>query len=99
MNDKEKAIFYLLPSGKDLLRIILKQNITNIQNFTINLIKKIEIIINLKNKLIQDYFKLDYDSIMTELDSLLWTDRCLKKCKDKGMGFCFCKNYRGDYVS
>lgn len=99
MNDKEKAILYLLPSGKDLLRIILKQNITNIQNFTINLIKKIEIIINLKNKLIQDYFKLDYDSIMTELDSLLWTDRCLKGCKDKGMGFCFCKNYKGNYVS
>ena len=36
---------------------------------------------------------------MTELDSLLWTDRCLKKCKDKGIGFYFCKSYRGDYVS
>ena len=36
--------------------------------------KKIHIIICLKNKLIKDYFKnfLDYDTIMKELDNLLW---------------------------
>ena len=36
--------------------------------------KKIHIIISLKNKLIKDYFKnfLDYDTIMKQLDNLLW---------------------------
>lgn len=69
-----------------------------IDQFLIKLIKKIHIIVNIKNKCIIDYFeqfktKYNYDEIIKELDELLQTNepiipKC--NCANEGFGFCFC---------
>ena len=56
--------------------------------FLMKLLRRKEIIINIKNKIIKDFFKLDYDKIMLELDNLIIKPKC--DCRIIGFGFCFC---------
>lgn len=69
-----------------------------IDDFINKLIKKIDIIIKIKNKCIIDYFnqfktKYNYDDIIKELDELLEQNKpIINKCNcaNEGFGFCFC---------
>ena len=77
----------------------LKENY--IECFLAQYLKRKNIVISLKNKLVLDYYsnknkdKLDYESIMSELDSLIKPEykkvispiKC--KCRSIGFGFCF----------
>lgn len=61
--------------------------------FLLKFLKRKEIIINIKNNCIINYFKYDYDKIMKELDELLIKPvpiipKC--DCRTIGFGFCFC---------
>ena len=57
--------------------------------FLFKFLKRKEIIINIKNNCIINYFKYDYDEIMKELDKLIIKPKC--NCKNIGFGFCFCR--------
>lgn len=55
-------------------------------------LKKKDVIIKLKNKLILEYYpqykRNEYDRIIKELDSLIISPKCT--CRSDGFGFCFC---------
>ena len=67
-------------------------------------IKRIQIIVKIKNDLISEYFKKvnSYDYIMEELDKLLVKPvvkpdpQC--NCRNEGFGFCFCCDDNGNYL-
>ena len=58
--------------------------------FLLKFLKRKKIVINIKNKIINDYFKLDYDEIMKELDKLIEKpfidDEVLQKYIEKNNG-------------
>ena len=63
-----------------------------IDAFLYSYLKKKDITIKLKNKLILEYYpkykRNQYESIIKELDSLLISPKC--NCSNVGFGFCFC---------
>jgi len=52
--------------------------------FIIKIVKKLKIIVDIKNKIILDYFKQK--------------KKCVKNCRNLGFGFCFCKDYEGKFL-
>lgn len=72
------------------------------------IIKKIQIIINIKNQIILDFYKnnkklkpvkdIIYNKLLDELDSLLIKSVCLKNCRKKDFGFCFCKDKFNNFI-
>jgi hypothetical protein len=73
-----------------------------------NIIKRIQIIINIKNQIIIDFNKnnkklkpvkdIIYNKLLDELDSLLDKSVCLINCRKKNFGFCFCKDKLNKYI-
>ena len=72
---------------KQKLKLLATKN-EFIDFFLLKYLKRKEITINIKNKIINDFFKLDYDKIMLELDNLIIKPKC--DCRSIGFGFCFC---------
>jgi len=92
---------YAIKKGKyknDKLKQRLKLDATKnqfIDSFLLKFLKRKEIIINIKNNCIINYFKYDYDEIMEELDRLIIKPTVPAKpkcnCRNIGFGFCFHK--------
>ena len=89
---------YAIKKGKyknDKLKQRLKLDATKnqfIDSFLLKFLKRKEIIINIKNNCIINYFKYDYDEIMEELDRLIIKPTKPKcNCRNIGFGFCFHK--------
>lgn len=101
---KDKKIMYnfglsahAIKNGKyknDKLKQRLKLEATKnefVDIFLFKFLKRKEIIINIKNNCIINYFKYDYDDIMEQLDKLIIKPTVPKcNCKNIGFGFCFC---------
>ena len=56
--------------------------------FVLKLINRLKVVIDIKTKAIQTYWKNSYEPIINELDKLLWKRTC--NCRNIGFGFCFC---------
>ena len=60
--------------------------------FVLKLINRLKVVIDIKTKAIETYWKNSYEPIMKELDKLLWKPKC--NCRNIGFGFCFCNATR-----
>lgn len=71
-----------------------------IDSYLAKMMKKSQIVVNVKNNLVLDHFKnkkekIDFDELMKELDEILNTPidssdpSC--NCRNEGFGFCFCR--------
>lgn len=63
-------------------------------------IKRVQIIMKIKNDAIKNHFEKvnSYEYIMEELDKLIVKPKHKCNCKNVGFGFCFCIDDNGNYI-